>query len=124
MSEMNRSRIVFMKMIIMKKRMCMGKIRKKIQVMLMSRLMSGTMSSIPPLLKPLLKEVNIDPNEINVVRSKLKERAQANINTYLRIMNLRLNNKNEERDNLDKRIKELISFIETKNDEPSKIIFL
>lgn len=102
----------------------MAKIRKKIQVMLMSRLMSGTMSSIPPLLKPLLKEVNIDPNEINVVRSKLKERAQANINTYLRIMNLRLNNKNEERDNLDKRIKELISFIETKNDEPSKIIFL
>ena len=102
----------------------MTKIRKKIQVMLMSGLRNGTMSSIPPLLKPLLKEVNIDPNEINVVRSKLKERAQANINTYLRIMNLRLNNKNEERDNLDKRIKELISFIETKNDEPSKIIFL
>lgn len=87
-------------------------------------LMNGKMSSIPPLLKPLLKEVNIDPNEMNVVRSKLKERAQANINTYLRIMNLRLKNKNEERDNLDKRIKELISFIETKNDEPSKIIFL
>ena len=102
----------------------MAKIRKKIQVMLMLGLINGTMSSIPPLLKPLLKEVNIDPNEINVVRSKLKERAQANINTYLRIMNLRLNNKNEERDNLDKRIKELISFIETKNDEPSKIIFL
>lgn len=102
----------------------MNKIRKKIQVMLMLGLINGTMSSIPPLLKPLLKEVNIDPNEMNVVRSKLKERAQANINTYLRIMNLRLNNKNEERDNLDKRIKELISFIETKNDEPSKIIFL
>ena len=92
--------------------------------MLMARLKNDKMSSIPPLLKPLLKEVNIDPNEINVVRSKLKERAQANINTYLRIMNLRLNNKNEERDNLDKRIKELISFIETKSDEPSKIIFL
>lgn len=102
----------------------MAKIRKKIQVMLMPELINSKMSSIPPLLKPLLKEVNIDPNEINVVRSKLKERAQANINTYLRIMNLRLNNKNEERDNLDKRIKELISFIETKNDEPSKIIFL
>lgn len=102
----------------------MGKIRKKIQVMLMRGLQNDRMSSIPPLLKPLLKEVNIDPNEIKVVRSKLKERAQANINTYLRIMNLRLNNKNEERDNLDKRIKELISFIETKKDEPSKIIFL
>ncbi len=102
----------------------MNKIRKKIQVMLMLGLINGTMSSIPPLLKPLLKEVNIDPNEINVVRSKLKERAQANINTYLRIMNLRLNNKNEERDNLDKRIKKLISFIETKNNEASKIIFL
>ena len=92
--------------------------------MLMPGLQNDRMSSIPPLLKPLLKEVNIDPNEIKVVRSKLKERAQANINTYLRIMNLRLNNKNEERDNLDKRIKELISFIETKKDEPSKIIFL
>lgn len=102
----------------------MAKIRKKIQVMLMPALQNSRMSSIPPLLKPLLKEVNIDPNEINVVRAKLKERAQANINTYLRIMNLRLNNKNEERDNLDKRIKELISFIETKKDEPSKIIFL
>lgn len=108
----------------MDERICMAKIRKKIQVMLMPALQNSRMSSIPPLLKPLLKEVNIDPNEINVVRAKLKERAQANINTYLRIMNLRLNNKNEERDNLDKRIKELISFIETKKDEPSKIIFL
>lgn len=111
-------------MMIMKEKNMYGQNKEKIQVMLMLGLMNGTMSSIPPLLKPLLKEVNIDPNEINVVRSKLKERAQANINTYLRIMNLRLNNKNEERDNLDKRIKELISFIETKNDEPSKIIFL
>jgi len=102
----------------------MAEIRKKIQVMLMSGVKRDNMSSIPPLLKPLLKEVNIDPNEINLVRSKLKERAQANINTYLKIMNLRLNNKNEERDNLDKRIKELMSFIETKSDEPSKIIFL